>query len=501
MIRAFFLGTLLCTIPAPALAEVRYVRAGENLQAALDAAKPGDELRLAPDTTFTGNFVLPAIAGTALITVRTDLPDAALPGPAQRVTPATASRFARIASPNTAPALRMAPGAHHWRLMFLEFPATKGGHGDIVQLGDGSTAQSQLSQVPYEIVVDRVYIHGDPEAGQKRGIALNSGATTIRNCYVSDIKAVGTDAQAIGGWNGPGPYSIENNYLEASGEVFLLGGADPAIANLVTSDVLVRYNHMTRPMAWRGSAWQIKNIFELKNARRVRVEYNLFENNWQAAQPGYAIVLTPRNQNGGCRWCVVEAVEFTHNIVRNCTAGMNILGYDSNNRTLQTNTIRVVDNLFLGITTRLGGNGWGILIGDEPRDVTIERNTFDIDGTTVLYVYGGTAAAPRRITGFRFTNNATPHREYGINGASASSGTLALQMYFPAAVVTGNWFSGGNPAKYPAGNRFDVPFDPDVTVTGADAGKLRPLLETIPKGLMVGVLQPPKNLRITSSAK
>ncbi len=619
MLRAIRLATVLCAYAMPVTAEVRRVNAGDDLQAALNAARPGDELRLAPDATFSGNFVLPVIDGATPITVRTDLPDAALPGPTLRVTPALAGRFAKIVSPNTAAALSTAPGAHHWRLMFLEFPPTKEGYGDIIQLGDGSSAQSQSSQIPYEIVLDRVYIHGHPLFGQKRGIALNARAITIRNCYIADIKTVGADAQAIGGWNGPGPFSIENNYLEASGEVFLLGGADPAIPNLVSEDVSVRYNHMSRPMAWRdpiipapsggtatpvvggslppgayayrvvarrsmgqgntgssapspeiiaaspggsvtiawnavadateyqvygrtpggasqywsvadtsftdtgapgsagappsdGTRWQVKNVFELKNARRVKVEYNLFENNWQAAQPGYAIVLTPRNQDGTCRWCVVEAVDFAHNIVRNVTAGINILGYDSNNSSQQTNAIHIVDNLFLGVTTRLGGNGWGILIGDEPRDVVIDHNTFDLDGTTVLYAYGGTASAPRQISGFQFTNNAAPHGTYGINGASASTGTLTFQMYFPNAVVTGNWLSGGDPSRYPPGNRFETPFDLGLITTanvslvsappvGANVAKLKPLLDTVPKGIMTGLPQPPKNLRITSSGK
>jgi hypothetical protein len=222
-----------------------------------------------------------------------------------------------------------------------------------------------------------------------------------------------------------------------------------------------------------GTLWQVKNLLELKNARRVTVEYNLFENNWQAAQAGYAIVLTPRNQDGGCPWCVVEAVDFQHNILRNITAGVNILGYDSNssgNLSQQTNGLRIVDNVFLGVTTGLGGNSWGILIGDEPCDVVIDHNTFDLDGTTILYAYGGTETAPRKITGFRFTNNAAPHGDYGINGASASTGTLTLQMYFPGAVITGNWLSGGNPAKYPAGNRFESPFETGLSVTGPPAG-------------------------------
>lgn len=620
MVRVLLVGIALCAVASPVTAEVRYVRAGDSLQAALNAARAGDELRLAPDATFAGNFVLPVFTGTAPITVRTDLSDAALPGPMQRVTPATAVRFAKIMSPNTAAALKTAPGAHHWRLMFLEFPPNKDGYGDIIQLGDGSAAQSQASQVPYEIVLDRVYVHGHPLYGQKRGIALNARIVTIRNSYVADIKTVGADAQAIGGWNGPGPFSIENNYLEASGEVFLLGGAQPGIANLVSEDVSVRYNHMSRPMSWRdpivatpaglmvvpaaggslapgtyayrvvarrpvgqgttgvsapsaevaaaspggsmtvawsavpdateyqvfgrtpggaaqywtvagtsftdtgaagkagtppaeGTRWQVKNIFELKNARRVKVEYNLFENNWQAAQPGYAIVLTPRNQEQNSPWVVVEAVDFNHNIVRNTAAGVNILGYDTNNSSQQTKAIRIVHNLFLGVSTRFGGNGWGILMGDEPRDVVIDHNTFDHDGTTILYAYGGTSSAPRRIAGLVFTNNAAAHGAYGINGAGASTGTLTFQMYFPDAVVTGNWLSGGNPSKYPVGNRFELPFDLGITFTdgsavvsdprqtGADLTKLRPLFETVPSGLMTGVPQPPRNLRIISSGK
>src|SRR6267142_4384125 len=254
MLRTIVLWSALVVIAAsPSFAETRYVGAGDNLQAALNGARPGDELRLAPGATFTGNFVLPAIAGTSMITLRSDIPDAELPPQNQRVTPETAGRFARIVSPNTSAALRTAPGAHHWRVMFVEFPSTREGYGDNIQLGDGSAAQTLASQVPYEIVFDRVYIHGDPLYGQKRGIALNARVVTIRNSYISDIKGVGVGTQAIGGWNGPGPFSIENNYLEAAGEVVLLGGADPAIPNLVSEDVSVRYNHMTRPMAWRDA--------------------------------------------------------------------------------------------------------------------------------------------------------------------------------------------------------------------------------------------------------
>jgi len=465
-----------------ARAQVRVVRAGDDLQAALNAAEPGDELRLEAGAVFRGNFVLPAKAGDLDITLRTDLPDASVPPSDGRVTPEAAARFAKLESPSSEAALKTAPGAHRWRLVCLEFRANKGGYGDVIQLGDGSTAQSSLDQVPHDILIDRVYLHGDPTAGQKRGIALNARAVTIRNSYIADIAAVGADAQAIAGWNGPGPFVIENNELEAAGEVFLLGGADPAIPELVPTDIVFRYNHVTRPMAWRGSRWQIKNLLELKNARRVRIEYNLFENNWVAAQPGYAILFTPRNQDGRCPWCVVESIEFSHNVIRNTSAGLSISGYDSPHTSKQTNAIRVEENLFYDITTRLGGNGWAVLVGDEPRDLSFDHNTFDFDGTTLLYAYGGDRAHGRPIAGFRFTNNAGRKGQYGINGADASPGKLTMERYFPDATISGNVLKDDLDIKASNG-------------AGADVKRLLEMADAVTKGTV------PSGGRSTSSTK
>ena len=63
------------------------------------------------------------------------------------------------------------------------------------------------------------------------------------------------------------------------------------------------------------------------------------------------------------------------------------------------------------------------------------------------------------MTGFPFTNNAAPHGTYGINGAGASSGTLTLQMYFPGAVMTGNWLSGGQRRRIRRATASTTPFD------------------------------------------
>src|SRR4029077_1102671 len=143
--------------------------------------------------------------------------------------------LAKIQSPNSAPAIATALFAHHYQLQLLEFLPTFQGLYDVIELGDGN--QASLAVVAHDLVVDRVYIHGDPTLGQKRGIALNSASTTITGSYISDIKAVGQDSQAICGWNGPGPYTITNNYLEAAAENLLFGGADPSVPNLVPADI------------------------------------------------------------------------------------------------------------------------------------------------------------------------------------------------------------------------------------------------------------------------
>ena len=90
----------------------------------------------------------------------------------------------------------------------------------------------------------------------------------------------------------------------------MFGGNDPSIPNLVPSNITIRRNLISKPLAWRSQTWTVKNLVELKNARSVTVEGNTIENNWAAGQTGYAVVLTPRNQDGGAPWSVVRDVAF-----------------------------------------------------------------------------------------------------------------------------------------------------------------------------------------------
>jgi hypothetical protein len=421
---------------------------GGDLQQALDRARAGETILLAPGATYVGNFVLPRKDGDSFITVRTDTPGRE----GTRIGPDASGRLARLRSPDTRPALTTARGAHHWRLQDLEFLANRNGSGEIIRLGVGGQT---ADEVPKEIVLERLLIRGDPTAGQRRGIALNSAATTIRDSYISGIGARGQDSQAICGWNGPGPFLIENNFLEAAAENIMFGGADPSADGLVPGDIVIRGNHLSKPPEWRQGPWVVKNLLELKNARRVLIENNVMERTWRSGQSGTAILFTVRNQDGRAPWSVVEDVTFQYNIVRHAGSGFSILGRDYNRPSERSNRLRIRHNLFYDIDGRKwGGSGRFVLMGGAPRDIVFDHNTVVQTGAAV-YVHGLAKDPSLVVPGFAFTNNIVMHGDYGLIGEKGGGmGRPSIERYFPGGVVERNVLAGGNERHYGGENFF-----------------------------------------------
>src|SRR6185503_9735759 len=328
--------------------------------------------------------------------------------------------------------------------------------------------------LPHDIIVDRSYLHGDPRAGSRRGVALNARRAAIVGSYFEDFKEAGADSQAIAGWNGPGPFAITNNYLEAAGENVMFGGADPSIEGLVPSDIIVTGNHLAKPLRWQHgtpgaepTAWTVKNLFELKNARRVLVQGNLLEYNWPAAQNGFAVLLTVRNQDGGAPWSVVEDVAFANNVVRHVGAGINILGRDDIHPSRQTSRIAITGNLFDDVGGRWG-SGRLFQVLDGTSDVWVRHNTAFNTG----FVLFGGDHAPH--VGFAFEDNVALHNETGIAGSGTASGHDSLNRYFPGASVKRNVLVGGNPTRYPPDNYFPASLDAarGIRDVGADVDAL-----------------------------
>jgi hypothetical protein len=460
--RFLTLGLCLCVLSFAdrASAATITVNAGGDLQGAINAAKPGDTILLQAGAVFTGNYQLPVKGGTSYITIRSSAPDSSLPADGTRITPAYAGSLAKVRSTQSGPAFRTVGAATYWRLMFLELlPSVSTSAANLLELGASGAAQNTLAAVPHHLIVDRCYLHGDPAYAQRRAIALNSGDTQILNSYISDIKGALLETQAIAGWNGPGPYLIENNHIEAGAENILFGGGDPSIVNLVPSNITIRRNLITKPIAWMSATWTVKNLLEFKNADTVTIEGNTIENNWAAAQQGYSIVLTPRNQDGTAPWSVVQNVTVRNNVIRHVAAVFSILGYDTNATSRQTSNIVVSNNLVYDVSTAYAkagtaATGWFAVMFNQPKDIKFDHNTIDNDGNDTIVFDVGTPPAGTPIYGFVLTNNLMRDNLFGIFGSNSQEGNATLAAYTPGAYVQANAIAGGDPARYPVGNDY-----------------------------------------------
>lgn len=441
-----------------------------DLQAALDKAQPGDEIVLEAGATYTGNFVLPAKQGDGKwITIRTSNLSG-LPKEGTRVNPKDAAAMPKIVDPNGTGAISTAPKAGYYRLVGLEVtvaPTVKRVWA-LVNLGTAGREQNSLELVPHHLILDRMYIHGDPKHDCFRCVALSSASSAVIDSHLSEGHVVGFDAQAICGVNGPGPFKIVNNYLEGSGENIMFGGADPAIRDLVPSDIEFRLNHCFKPLSWKidhpsyaGTPWTVKNLFELKNARRVLIEGNVFENNWVHAQNGTGILFTVRNQSGTAPWSAVQDVTMVNNRLRNSPTAFVVMGYDSPNSSQQTQRILIRNNLFEQIARS------GFLITWGADDVEIDHNTF-LPTNYLSFAMTGLKGHDDsgKVVGvpcqrFKLTNNTLGFGQYG---PCVDGGQNSFAEAFPGGVFEKNLLVGHGEGRaehlmknknFPAGFLFE----------------------------------------------
>jgi hypothetical protein len=339
-----YLNTTLADTPAPG--PVVTVAANADLQTALNNANCGDTLDLQAGATYSGQYIFPAKScdDQHWIIVRTSSPDTTLPPEGTRMTPCYAGvsslpgrpAFSCTSTKNVLAAISyagtgngpimFASGANHYRLLGLEITRAANGKAVtdlIVRDGDGSMSQ---------IVLDRVYIHGTPVEETRRGVDFSGGTSmAVQDSYISDIhcntKGTCTDSQAVAGGAGDqpmGPYKIDDNFLEASGENILFGGSE---ATQTPQDIEIRFNHLFKPMLWlQGQPGYtaptviVKNHFEMKNAQRVLVDSNVLEDNWGGfTQHGASVLIGPKNPGGDdgavCPLCQVTDVTIRYSTI------------------------------------------------------------------------------------------------------------------------------------------------------------------------------------------
>lgn len=436
---AISLFALPNTIVETAAGRIIKVPSGGDLQGAINSARSGDVIELEAGGTYAGRIDLTEKPLTDFVTIRSsrasELPEG------KRISPDQKPLLATIKSGMLGrAAVYAANGAHHYRFVGIEFvPSSSLYNYGLVALGGEET---RPDRVPHDIELDRCYIHSLPTGKTRRGVALNSARTVIKNSYIEGFAARNDESQGICGWTGTRDVKILNNYVEGGAENILFGGADPANAELIPSNIEISGNVLFKPETWKQNKFTVKTLFELKNAKNVRFTKNYLANNWE----GSAFRITVRNQDGGATFSTIEDVEISGNIIVGAGEGINILGSDDTYPSQMLKRLSIKDNLFLN----LGGEGFdgsGYFIQVASGDtITIANNTVFNQGNIITF-YG---EQPRA---FVFTNNVTGHGRYGVHGPIDVNSPAARAMIH-ANIFFNNMSIGSGDVNVPAGNEF-----------------------------------------------
>ena len=411
------------------------VNSSSTLQLALNRAQPGDTIVLNNRSVYSGNFTLPAKANPNNQWIYIESSALAnLPPPGTRVSPTDQPNMAKIVTPNGSPALSPLPGANHYRLVALEItthsnqgcqphntPPTNCFTYELFGQPDGG--MNHKTNLPDSITFDRVYMHGSDTYDVREGIQGNVTNLAVIDSYISDIHQSTMDSQAIAVYLSPGPIKIVNNFLSATTEDVMFGGAGGYDAPYVPSDIEIRRNHFFKPLDWDkcgaggtlssselqpngvqcpprlGYQWVEKNNLEFKSARRVIVTGNLFENTWTSAQVGYSILFTIRTSQSG-NIAVVDDIELASNILQNVDRGFSTLEQDdqcgspsypnctnkgeSKRIWVHNNLILLSNNLDVGTQ----GHNWAHLDGGSSHHGNVGLTDYVFQHNTALMIDG-----------------------------------------------------------------------------------------------------------------
>lgn len=444
---------LMDTRYTPAACDVTYTSA-TPIQTIVNNATCGQTICLTAGTTFTiasPPLLLPDknCTDTTWVTIRTSTPDGDFPREGNRVSPSHAPLMAKITGGYGAHGvlIESESGAGHYRFIGIELTASSVTQtmSDLIRLNEG---WGDLATQTHHIIVDRCYLYPNPARGATRGVAANGAYLAIIDSYLSGfMRITGEDSQAFAAWNGTGPYKFVNNYLEGASETVMFGGAGSMSRMFIPADVEFRRNHLFKPLGWDDSGLGVKNIFELKQVRRLLVENSRMEHTWSDGQVGYAWLLKATASHGTDRWERSEHITIRGTYTRGAANAVNLSGRYMDSL-YPVSDLAMLHNVFDEVGSAwdpAGQPGYGVMI-NETYNFTFRHNTLFNAPHSVLW-----PSTSRLMNGLDYSYNITPHNSYGVKGTGYASGTATLDHWWPGGYTfTENYLQGGSCGSYPA---------------------------------------------------
>ena len=220
----------------------------------------GDTITLTAGQTYTGPFTLKS-GLSSTVTIRSSN-HASLPANGQRVSSGDRSNMAIIVCGNSVNQQCFSTtgnDADNWRLTGLDMrqASNVGNSGAMVKIGN--EAETTSANTPNNFEVDHSWIEAT-QKGTVRGIFINGRNINIHDNYISGFRNAGQECQAILLGGGPGPVTIDNNYLMALGEVFMSGGLTVGI---LPGDLTFTRNYLEAPQKynpWNPSVFDTTDV-------------------------------------------------------------------------------------------------------------------------------------------------------------------------------------------------------------------------------------------------
>src|SRR5215213_218009 len=227
---------------------------------AITNAVGGDTITLTAGQTYTVPFVLKS-GLTSTVTIRSSA-HASLPANGQRVVSGDRTNMAIIVCSNSANQSCFSTtgtDADNWRLTGLDMRQASGVANAGGMVVTGSQSDTVTANTPNNIEIDHCWIEAT-QGGTVRGVFINGRNISVHDNHISGFRNAGQECQAILLAGGPGPVSIDNNYLMSLGEVFMSGGTTVGI---LPGDLTFKRNHLEAPQKynpWNPSVFDTSDV-------------------------------------------------------------------------------------------------------------------------------------------------------------------------------------------------------------------------------------------------
>ncbi len=452
---------------APAFAlpggSIRTVTSGGDVQAALNAAQPGDVVSLETGATFVGSFTLPVKSGSAPIyVVASSVLGGGFPvAPGTRATSSAGMARLRHPTGGAQPALDVASGARSgWRMVGIEIdmpsaPLTN--QVPIVRLGNRTLVDGgPRAALPAQLVLDRCRVLSRQSFSVRRGIEVAAEQVGILDCEVRDVWTPRGDEDSQSVWITPFArvVTIRNTGTDAASMGVLLGAIVGTLdgVDCVAEDVtIVQHGHQLLPWqdptdpAWTGIVYQTKNAVETKGGRRLLVD-RITVRRHIGVDSQYPIVIKDDGARSPCSDVTVQQVD-----VRD---GMGLLQV---NGLVAGGLQRVVMRDLMLRRSRGDSNRRVLSIGGFAEQVALDRLTGIMTQPTTAA--SSITADPGRVRDLRITNSIIGGADFGMTIPGNVDGGIPLTVdgertLSRVAVI------GRNAAQYPTNGIAPMPATP-----------------------------------------